>query len=308
MCRLLVAVTNITQQKVNEAELTIDGIQVTGTEPNSYTMSIQATIKADSSIKATVDGFNGTMWLADTNPPLAFASINFPQTDTSAVQQVNVTQDVQISDAAAFTTFNEYLLTNKSITVWVLGKTHVHVSGISHAYGVDFNKTVILTGLDGFAGLSVTNPKISLAETNNFNGTTNIPNPSILTLDIGNVTFTNFLNGSAIGTTQINDLVFKPGNNSFFTTATISQLPVLEALTAEPLCKLDGKLPFVLTGKNVTNNGQVIPYFRDALASANQSVTIDLSKAAPAAGIPIGCTNSSSSSEDNDEPMTNVGN
>jgi hypothetical protein len=83
--------------------------------------------------------------------------------------------------------------------------------------------------------------------------------------------------------------VLHPGDNTFFATADIKQVPIVEALTQEPFCKLEGKLPFQLSGSGVVNNGQNIPYFADALAASNQSIIIDLSQASKALGIPVGC-------------------
>ncbi|KAI0448527.1 hypothetical protein F5B21DRAFT_105297 [Xylaria acuta] len=287
---LLVAVPKLAQQKLNEAKLTIDGITVTNTQAGSFVMGINSTIEADDSVHATIDAFEGTMYLADVDPPLAIVQINFPQTTSSSVQAVNISQDIQISDLGSFTTFNKALLSRESVNVQVKGDTHIHVSGISRAYPVTFDKTVTLKGLNNFNGLSISDSTISaLATKNNFNATAHIPNPSVLTLDIGNTTFTNYFDGKAIGQTYINNLVLYPGDNTFPTSSDIQQLPILNALTQEPYCELGGKLPFQLEGKNVVNNGQVLPYFRDALAASNQSVTIDLSEAAKKAGLPIKC-------------------
>ncbi|KAI8948945.1 hypothetical protein F4801DRAFT_555311 [Xylaria longipes] len=287
---LLVAVPKLAQQKLNGAKLTIDGITVTNTQTGSFVMGINSTIEADDSVHATVDAFEGTMYLADVDPPLAFAQIDFPQTTSSSMQAINVSQEIQISDLGSFTTFNKALLSKESVNVQVKGDTHIHVSGISRAYPVTFDKTVTLKGLNNFEGLSISDSSISaLATKNNFNATVYIPNPSVLTLDIGNTTFTNYLGDQDVGQTYIDNLVLYPGNNTFPTTSDIKQLPIISALTQEPYCELKGKLPFQLQGKNVVNNGQVLPYFRDALAASNQSVTIDLSDAAKKVGLPVQC-------------------
>ncbi|GAP83601.1 hypothetical protein SAMD00023353_0200200 [Rosellinia necatrix] len=291
---LLVAVPKLAQERLNDAKLTIDGITVTKTQTDSLVMAINSTIEADDSVHATIDAFEGTMYLADVDPPLAFAQIEFPQTSSSAMQSVNVSQEIQISNLDAFTTFNKALLSKESVTVQVKGDTHIHVSGISRAYSATFDKTVTLKGLNNFNGLSISNPAISArGSTNNFNGTVHIPNPSVLTLEIGNTTFTNYFDGQVVGQTYINNLVLRPGNNTFSTTADIQQLPIINALTQEPFCELGGKLPFELQGKDVVNNGQVLPYFRDALAASNQSITIDLSEAAKKIGIPTECLKTS---------------
>ncbi|KAI0970304.1 hypothetical protein F4678DRAFT_136304 [Xylaria arbuscula] len=291
---LLVAVPRMAQQRVNQSRLRIDGITITNTQTDSLLMAINSTIEANDSVHATLDPFEGTLYLVDVDPPLAFVQIDFPQTSSSAVQGVNVSQEIHITDQSAFTTFNQALLSSESVRVRVRGDTHIHIRGISRTYPVRFDKTVTLKGLNNFDGLSISDPSISTSSTDNFNATVNIPNPSVLTLDIGNTTFTNYFNGSDIGQTYINNLMLYPGNNSFSTSADIAQLPIITALTQEPFCKLKGKLPFQLRGKDVENNGQVLPYFRDALAGTLLNVTIDLSGAAPKIGVPAECIVSSS--------------
>ncbi|KAK5624485.1 hypothetical protein RRF57_000201 [Xylaria bambusicola] len=282
-------------------------------------MAINSTIEADDSVHATVDAFQGTLYLADADPPLALAQIDFPQTTSSSMQAVNISQEIRISDQDAFTTFSKALLSSASVNVQVKGDTHIRVRGISRAYPATFDKTVALAGLNNFDGLSISDPSISIRIKGNFDATVHIPNPSVLTLEIvscsliiflaayapihihinymiftidetqGNTTFTSFLNNEDVGQTYINNLILRPGNNTFVTTADIQQLPILKALTLKPLCELNGKLPFQLKGKDVVNSGQVLPYFKDALAASSQNVTIDLSEAAKKIGIIAKC-------------------
>lgn len=173
------------QQKLNDAKLIIDGIAITNTQTGSLLMAINSTIKSDDSVHATVDAFEGTLYLADVDPPLAFARIDFPQATSSSVQAVNISQEIQISELGAFIAFNTALLSNDSVSVQVKGDTRIHVRGISRAYSVTFDKTVTLKGLNSFDGLSISDPSISALSTkNNFNATVHIPNPSVLTLEI----------------------------------------------------------------------------------------------------------------------------
>ncbi|KAI0890505.1 uncharacterized protein GGS22DRAFT_151062 [Annulohypoxylon maeteangense] len=289
-CVILVAVPRMAQKKLDDATLTIDGISVTNVQTNSLNMAINSTITTDGSTHATIDGFEGTMYLADVNPPLAFAKINFPETTSDAHQTVNVSQEIQISDQNAFTTFNEHLIQRESVYVLVKGDTNIHVRGISRAYSATFSKTVPLKGLNGFKGLTVTNPHVSLAQSDNFNATAHIPNPSSLTLDVGNTTFQTYLNGSDIGTSYILNLVLHPGANEFFIWADINNTAVLSALTKRPTCERNGTLTFELSGKNVTSLGQPIPYFANALAASNVSVDIPIGQAIKSdIGISVGC-------------------
>lgn len=147
--RLLVAVPKIAQQKLDDAELILDGITVTNTQTQNLTMAIDSTIKTDGSVHATIDGFQGVMYLEDREPHTPFAKINFPETTSDALQTVHVKQFMEIEDVEALTIFNTWLFANESLRVTVVGDTHVHVRGIPRAYPVTFKKTITMPGKPG---------------------------------------------------------------------------------------------------------------------------------------------------------------
>jgi hypothetical protein len=143
---IFVGVPNIAQKKINSAELSIDSIVASNTRADNFTMSVNSTIRIASATSATIDAFEGIMYLTDFSPVTAFAKLQFPQTTGDSLQVVNLTQFTPIDDRVAFTRFNTWLLMNDSIRVTVEGKTKVKVSGLDRKYGVTFKKTVELTG------------------------------------------------------------------------------------------------------------------------------------------------------------------
>ncbi|GKT54877.1 hypothetical protein ColTof4_08264 [Colletotrichum tofieldiae] len=275
---IFVAVPKIAQSKLDHAELTVDGITVSNTAPNSYNMGINSTLKSDGSVKATIEPFDGVMYLEDLEPHNPFVNLKFPETKSVKLQTVNISQPIEIADMAAFTTFNTWLLNNESVRVTIRGDTHVKVNGIARRYGVTFRNTVTLKGLNGFKGLNVTDNTISLtpdARGDNFKGHVSIPNPSVLTLEIGNTTFSNLLNGQDIGAVYLDNLILHQGMNNVTMRANISQAPVLAAIGQRPACE-NGIIPFALRGKDVVNGGQKLSYFADALASGEVVTDINI--------------------------------
>lgn len=276
---IFVGVPKIAQKKIDEAELTIDSIVASNTRTDNFTMSVNSTIRIASATSATIDGFEGIMYLEDFQPVTPFARLQFPQTTGDSLQVVNLTQFTPIEDLVAFTRFNTWLLLNDSIRVTVMGDTQVQVSGLNRKYKVTFKKTVELTGLQNFAGTFLPYSQVSTtADKNgdNFHGIVTIPNRSVVTFEIGNASFTSYLEGQEVGTTYMDNMILRPGLNNFTMHANISQGPVLAALTKKPYCENDGLLPFQLTGKQVTNNGEHLQYYADALGSANQTVDIPI--------------------------------
>ncbi|RKU46505.1 hypothetical protein DL546_008516 [Coniochaeta pulveracea] len=184
---IFVGVPNIAQKKIDEAELTIDSIVASNTRADNFTMSVNSTIRIASATSATIDAFEGIMYLSDFDPVTPFARLQFPQTTGDSLQVVNLTQFTPIEDRVAFTRFNTWLLLNDSIHVTIEGNTKVKVNGLNRKYGVTFKKTVELAGLKNFEGTTVPSSKVALqADENgdNFHGIVTVPNKSVVTFDI----------------------------------------------------------------------------------------------------------------------------
>lgn len=279
---IFVAVPKIAQHKIDDAKLDIQGVNVLRTESDSYLMEINSTITTDGAIKANIDPFEGVMYLEDLEPHTPFVSINFPATNGDKHQTVNVSQEVTITDMDAFTIFNIWFANNETLRITVEGKTKVKPSGLSRKYGVTFKKTLDVKGLNLFTGTRVVEMESHINATirpsdpkPNFVGIAEIPNHSLFTLDIGNASFTNFVDDANLGELKIDNLVLHPGLNRVNITAKMDNVEVLEKVRSPDYCGT-GVMPFKLQGKSVVNHGQNLTYFATALASANQTVPIDI--------------------------------
>jgi hypothetical protein len=253
-------------------------VGVLSTTSDTYTLELNSTITTDGKIKAKVYPFEGVMYLEDKPGHTPFATVDFPETNAAKHQSVNITQKMKITDMDAFTDFNIWFHNNDTLKITVEGKTQVSPKGLSRKYDVDFKKTVEIKGLKTFDGTRVTEGHITIEEDDqgkNFYGVAEIPNQSVFTLDIGNVTFTNYVDGERLGLLYIEDLVLHPGTNTVNISANINQIRAVGLVSQPEHCK-DGILDFDLEGKNVTNHNEDISYFAAALASVNQTVPIDI--------------------------------
>lgn len=317
------AIPKIAQSRVNGAKLTVQGIQLSQTQADNFTLSINSTIEADDSIHAVIDPFVGKMYLEDWPPQTPFALVNFPQTTSASMTAVNITQFTPVADLHAFTVFNQWFLTNETLRLSVEGDTKLKVNGISRKYDVKFKKTIEIVALKNFDGTAVVDSNVNLtadADGNNFFGTTVIPNRSMITFEIvrilppsipscshmflltdnekGNLTFTNFMvNEFNVGTVFVDNVTIKPGNNSFPLRANISQTPVLQTIQERPYCET-GIIPFELQGQNVLNHGQRLAYYADAMATTNITTDIAVLPDLQALGLTIQCSNTTTKREE----------
>lgn len=294
---IFVAVPKIAQSKINEAELDIQAVRILDTQSDAYKMEIDSTITTDGHIKAKVYPFEGVMYLEDKPGHVPFATLDFPETSAAKHQVVNISQDVKIQDMDAFRDFNIWFHNNETLRITVEGKTQVKPSGLTRKYDVDFKKTLEIKGLNVFAGTKVTEGEISLEsgdDGKNFHGVADIPNASHFTLDIGNVSFSNFVGDTFLGHLFIDNLVLRPGSNVVNISADMNQIATVRLLRNAPAKTCEsGTLDFKLLGDNVTNHGENISYFAAALASVNQTVPIDIgSMIEKALGEKVACANS----------------
>lgn len=116
------------------------------------------------------------------------------------------------------------------------------------------------------------------------NGTVFIPNPSAMTLELGNVSLNLAVDDTRIGTAFLNDLRLDPGDNYKGMRSTIDQPAVLSLITST---YQDGVLPVSITGNSSTYNGQSLPYYEAALRSNTLSLNLSTAPALAAIGINI---------------------
>ncbi|KAL8966198.1 MAG: hypothetical protein Q9183_003480 [Haloplaca sp. 2 TL-2023] len=134
-------------------------------------------------------------------------------------------------------------------------------------------------GLNGLAGFNVTDFSIKLIpepDGANMIGTVFIPNPSILTVSMGNVTFNNYVDDEFIGTSTLLDLVITPGHNTVSMRSTVNQTLVIEKVTGP---YADGILPVDIVGNSSVYDGEHLVYFEKALQSNRQHVELNVGAA-----------------------------
>jgi len=189
VCLVIFVGPNIAQDKLNEAELNIEGVNILNTEPNKFLMEVNSTITTDGSIHADVDAFTGRMYLEDHEPHVAFATLDFPETSADKMQVVNISQEVTVADMDAFVRFNEWFVERESLRLTIEGETKVKPAGLDRKYSVTFKKTLDVKGLNLLQGTEVLveSAELSLSvddNNRNFYGEADIPNPSHFTLEV----------------------------------------------------------------------------------------------------------------------------
>jgi hypothetical protein len=111
-----------------------------------------------------------------------------------------------------------------------------------------------------------------------------IPNPSPMTIQLGDVTQDVYVGDQKIATALIPNLELKPGDNLIPMSSISDQAKVIGLISTQ---FKDGMVPVDIKGNSSIFNGQHLPYFEAALRAQTLHTTLNLGPALKGIGLDI---------------------
>lgn len=115
----------------------------------------------------------------------------------------------------------------------------------------------------------------TLADGVNAWGNVSIPNPSVMTLELGDIEMGFTVNGTNIGNATMPNVTLTPGDNHVFMQATVYELVVV-GLVVGGAASSNGTLEVAVHGNRTIYDGTVVPYYSDALQQTNLTVSLNV--------------------------------
>ncbi|KAI9784120.1 MAG: hypothetical protein M1839_002624 [Geoglossum umbratile] len=276
LCLAYVGLPNIAQAQVNKSTLEVKNMIVIEPTKNSVRLQQEAFLHSSSIFTPTLDAFPVALFLENTEPNIKpFAYLQLPRVHSSKSTPVNLDQTVSITDIDQFSEYTKAVMNNEKVRLALRGRTVLRLGKLPPAT-VNYNEVLEFNGLNKLSGFDILTAHI-VASTNggpNLIGTASIPNPSYLTLQMGNVTYDLYANNTHIGTSLMPNLTLKPGNNTVDMQSTVDLL--LVAKLATPTA---GILHLEVRGNSSVYNGQHLPYYEAAIQSNPMHIVLDTAKA-----------------------------
>lgn len=295
------------QSNMDSARIEITFQEVSSPTPNSFHLKQEIIIYSDSSYHPQLDAFRVALFLEDTLPNIKpFAYLDIPPTKATAKSIVLVDQDAKIADMDQWIAYNKRVLLSEEFRVAIRGRVGLHEMNFP-ATMVDFNKVatmkgtfesfltslhtfgelivIIGTGLNRLEGFNVTHYDIKVMpepDGANMVGTVSIPNPSAITINMGNVTMNLSVDGTPIGTSLLPNLVLKPGTHDYEMRSTTNQTAILGLIAQK---YTSGVLPLEIIGNSSVADGQNLVYFEEAIKSNTLHVDLNTAPALQALGL-----------------------
>jgi hypothetical protein len=275
---VLVGIPRIAKDVVNDSRLEIRSMVLTDPTQDSFHLRLEELLHSDSRYHPVLDAFNASLFLEDTLPDIKpFAFIEVPRIRSEDVTPITIDQNVAISNMEQFTRYTKLVMNSEEYRLAIRGSTGLHQKGL-RKMTVDYNEVVTMKGLNKLRGFNVTEFNIVRQpgpDGANMVGKVSIPNPSVKTLEMGNVTMNLFVEGDFIGTSLLPNLILRPGDNTVEMRSTTNQSMVLQKLSKFR----DGMLPIDIVGNSSIYNGQHLTYYEEALKSNTVSIKLNIGSA-----------------------------
>jgi len=278
LCLVYVAMPKIAQDGVNDSHLELTDLQFLEPAPDSLVMSQKAILHSPSIYTPTLDPFSAASYLVTNGTYSAEPMIYIPMPRIHALHpKSNATVEPQrlpIHNIDQVTAYCIAVLSNENVTSALVGKTVLHEGKLPDTT-VHYNTTLTYKGLNGLKGFNVTDVRLNLTATGpNLKGTAFVPNPSYITVTMGNVTL-NLATAQQgiVGTSTIPDMTLRPGDNYLPMTATLNQALVLKSMDAKT-----GIVEMLIDGNSSVYNGQHLTYYEQALKSNKLTLRMNVTQ------------------------------
>ncbi|KIN06829.1 hypothetical protein OIDMADRAFT_46754 [Oidiodendron maius Zn] len=268
LCLVYVGMPRIAQDGINASTLTLSSLQFLNPTPDSFTLSANATQYSSSIFTPTIDAFIASMHLVTNGSasPNAITQIAMPQIHVRH-PNTNIAidnQKVPVLNFDQVTDFAIQILNQENLTVRIEGMSKLH-EGALPVFKISYNSSLTFEGLNGLPGFNITDTKVNISAAPgepNMSGVAIFPNPTIVTVELGNVTM--LLSTSkegVIGNCTLNNFTLKPGINQIPMTATVNSSAVVSSVGS------DGLLDLLILGQYAVYNGVHLTYYEKALQS-----------------------------------------
>lgn len=258
----------LAQKKVDKSYLKLNSLDILKPRPEGFALGINSTLEGAHSTKATIDAFTADFYLKEYEPYTPFIQVDLPKVSVGkGTTYISVSdRPTDVLDSKAFEEFSKVLFDSEEFSVSVKGKAKIHVAAFKS--NIDYRETVTTKGVNGLKGMKINSFSIKSKNDgpngSNLVGKVLIKNPSVVTIETGNVDFAMLSDGKEIGTGTLPDLKLIPGDHEydFYAKGDLRQVVGLVSSHKEGV-----PLYIQILGKKVTYEGTEIPWLTKILAS-----------------------------------------
>ncbi|KAI1836428.1 hypothetical protein DTO006G1_2637 [Penicillium roqueforti] len=277
----LVAIPAISQMVVNKSDLVLVNAAVLNPRPDKIQLTLLSALDLKIALPVRIDPITLELFVRDTGAENAWGQADIDGKVVKGNTTLGVTK-VQ-TPLTNLTTWEEYVhnvVFEKETALSVRGVTNSYLGVLKSKVTMD--KNIMSPVLDKFKGFSISNSGLVPARKDGTNliGNVSLPNPSVLTLDIGTLVLDVKSGDLVIGNATVKDVTIKPGDNVFPLTGILDIHTMIEhlgeILASQTKALTTGNLSLDTVTRTVTWNGTLVPYYTNVMKQLTLTANVPI--------------------------------
>ncbi|KAJ5511473.1 hypothetical protein N7453_003576 [Penicillium expansum] len=273
----LVAIPAISQMVVNKSDLVLVNASVLNPRPDKIQLTLLSALNLKIALPVRIEPITLNLFVRDAGADNAWGQANIDGKVIRGNTTLGVTKvETPLTN---LTTWNEYVK-----NVVFQKETALSVRGVTNSYlsKVTMDKDIMSPVLDQFKKFSLSDSGLIPAREDGTNliGNVSLPNPSVLTLDIGTLVLDVKSGDLVIGNATVKDVTIKPGANVFPLTGVLDIPTIIEhlgeVLVSQAKALKTGNLALDTVTRTVTWNGTLVPYYTDAMKQLTLTANVPI--------------------------------
>ncbi|CAG7953402.1 unnamed protein product [Penicillium nalgiovense] len=267
----LVIIPAIAQRLVDDTDLPVYSAEILDPKPDEVNFVLHTSINIPLSLRVRTDPLSLNLFNRDVKPMKEYLTVDMPAYSLKGKTNLDITKNgTKILDQEEFMHTLEKAVYNERFTMSAKGSTNGHLGALK--VPLTFDKDIELDGLDKLRGFAIDSARLVVPKEEdgtNLRGTAILPNHSVFTFALGNVTLDLRSTNILIGQATIENVLLKPGNNSVAlrghldVNIVLDHLPAI--LAAQSAAIMEGQLELSASGNSTVYNGDHIMYYEKVL-------------------------------------------
>ncbi|KAJ5688519.1 hypothetical protein N7462_002911 [Penicillium macrosclerotiorum] len=255
----LVAVPAIAQRIVNDTNLPVYSAQILDPKTNQVSFTLHTSLNVPLGLRIHTDPMNLSLFNRNTKPMEPYLVVALPAYSLKGNTNMSVTRNnTDILNQSEFMKVLTDAVYNKKFVMSAKGSTVGHLGALKtpltlKGFSIDSARLLIPKEADG----------------TNLAGVATLPNHSVFTFALGNVTLNLRSYNLTIGQATIPNVVLKPGNNTVSLRGYVNITTILDnlsdILSSQKTALLDGEVELSASGNSTIYNDVHIKYYEDVL-------------------------------------------
>ncbi|KAB8264235.1 hypothetical protein BDV32DRAFT_135558 [Aspergillus pseudonomiae] len=275
----LVILRAIAQRILNQSSLTLIAADIMNPRPHSVDLTINSTLHLPVDIPVRIDPLALNLGSVHGSSNSPFAQVYIPGTTVGGTAVLGVQNQTTQLNNQQWLEYVRSMIFQETVTLSATARVNAFLGKLKS--NVVFNKEIIQKGMNSFSGFSIQDPQILFPPADNgtnFIATVSLPNPSVMTLEIGTVVLDLKISGDIIGNATLQNLILKPGNQSspLYGILNLERIKsnIGTIIKAQSEALENGHLLIDSVVKLVTYDGVEVPYYTEAMH--NLTLTAEL--------------------------------